>query len=61
MSEKLPISPEGRRGLRGAPQRPALDGLEVSWAKRWAEDGTYNFDPTVPRERVYAIDTPPPT
>ena len=61
MYEKLPISPEGRRGLRGAPQRPALDGLEVSWAKRWAEDGTYNFDPTVPRERVYAIDTPPPT
>ena len=52
--------PEGR-GPRGAPARPTLEGLETAWAKRWSEEGTYHFDPTAPRERVYSIDTPPPT
>ena len=27
----------------------------------WDADGTYRFDRTVTRERVYSIDTPPPT
>ena len=27
----------------------------------WSSAGTYHFDPDAPRERVYAIDTPPPT
>jgi valyl-tRNA synthetase len=43
------------------PERPSLDGLEAKWAARWEEVGTYSFDRTVPRSRVYAIDTPPPT
>src|SRR5579875_1694595 len=43
------------------PDRPALDGLEDKWAKQWEADGTYRFDRTAPRERVFAIDTPPPT
>ncbi|MGH9105533.1 MAG: valine--tRNA ligase [Acidimicrobiales bacterium] len=46
---------------RGAPARPVLDDLEEAWSKRWAEDRTYHFDPSVPRGRVYSIDTPPPT
>jgi valyl-tRNA synthetase len=43
------------------PERPSLERLEEMWAKRWAEDGIYQFDPTAERERVYSIDTPPPT
>jgi valyl-tRNA synthetase len=49
------------RDPRGAPDKPALEGLEVAWAERWADAGTYHFDSTAPRERVYSIDTPPPT
>jgi valyl-tRNA synthetase len=54
-------APVAGGSFRGAPERPSLDGLEAAWAQRWAEDGTYHFDPTAERERVYSIDTPPPT
>src|SRR6478609_7281722 len=43
------------------PDKPALEGLEASWSKRWKDDDTYRFDRTQPRENVYSIDTPPPT
>jgi valyl-tRNA synthetase len=43
------------------PDKPALDGLEERWSARWEADGTYRFDRSVPRERVFSIDTPPPT
>ncbi|MBC6458803.1 valine--tRNA ligase [Actinomadura sp. HBU206391] len=43
------------------PQKPSLDGLEDKWVRVWDEVGTYRFDRTAPRERVYSIDTPPPT
>lgn len=43
------------------PERPALEGLEDKWSQRWADDDTYAFDRTQPRENVYSIDTPPPT
>ncbi len=43
------------------PERPTLDGLERKWGAAWEREGTYRFDRTAPRERVYAIDTPPPT
>jgi valyl-tRNA synthetase len=43
------------------PDKPALEGLEASWSKRWKADGTYRFDRTQPRQNVYSIDTPPPT
>ncbi|MHB8594400.1 MAG: valine--tRNA ligase, partial [Acidimicrobiales bacterium] len=43
------------------PERPSLEGLEGTWSARWDEAGTYRFDRTAPRQRVYAIDTPPPT
>jgi valyl-tRNA synthetase len=43
------------------PERPTLDGLEAKWSAVWERDGVYRFDRSAPRERVYSIDTPPPT
>lgn len=47
------------------PEKPSVDGLEDKWAQVWAEQGTYAFDRAraleLPREQIYAIDTPPPT
>ncbi|MFC7613613.1 class I tRNA ligase family protein [Actinokineospora soli] len=42
-------------------ERPTLDGLETTWARRWAESGVYRFRGTGPRSSVFSIDTPPPT
>ncbi|MGB9373753.1 MAG: valine--tRNA ligase [Jiangellales bacterium] len=46
---------------REVPDKPGLEGLESTWTTAWAEQGTYHFDRTATRERVYSIDTPPPT
>ncbi|MHB8189574.1 MAG: valine--tRNA ligase [Ferrimicrobium sp.] len=43
------------------PQSVQLEGLEDKWLARWESDQTYRFDPSVPAEAVYSIDTPPPT
>jgi valyl-tRNA synthetase len=43
------------------PERPSLEGLETKWSARWETEGVYRFDRSVPRERVFSIDTPPPT
>jgi valyl-tRNA synthetase len=43
------------------PERPTLAGLEAKWSAVWERDGAYRFDRSAPRERVFAIDTPPPT
>src|SRR5437879_12640367 len=43
------------------PEKPSLEGLEAKWGARWEQDGTYRFDRSAPRERVFSIDTPPPT
>jgi valyl-tRNA synthetase len=43
------------------PERPSLDGLEAKWSAAWERDRVYRFDRSAPRERVFAIDTPPPT
>jgi valyl-tRNA synthetase len=43
------------------PERPTLDGLERKWSEVWERDGCYRFDRSAPRERVFSIDTPPPT
>ncbi|MDA8047665.1 MAG: valine--tRNA ligase, partial [Actinomycetota bacterium] len=53
MSTSVPTQP--------VPDRPSLDGLEDRWAPRWEADGTYRFDRTASRDRVYSIDTPPLT
>src|SRR5215470_13006844 len=43
------------------PEKPALEGLEAKWMRRWEESDVYRFDATRPREEVFSIDTPPPT
>jgi valyl-tRNA synthetase len=43
------------------PEKPSLDGLEKKWAARWEAEGAYRFDRTATRDRVFSIDTPPPT
>ena len=43
------------------PDKPALEGLENKWKARWDTDGVYRFDRSATRDRVYSIDTPPPT
>ena len=47
--------------LSRVPERPTLDGLEERWGAAWEAEGTYAFDASAPRERIFAIDTPPPT
>ena len=51
----------GRRTSVEVPDKPSLEGLEAKWSARWDEAGTYRFDRSAPRARVFAIDTPPPT
>jgi valyl-tRNA synthetase len=48
-------------GPTGIPEKPALEGLEATWMARWEAQGTYAFDRTAGRDRVFSIDTPPPT
>nr|MDQ6910746.1 valine--tRNA ligase [Actinomycetota bacterium] len=43
------------------PEKPTLEGLEDKWSARWDADATYKFDRSATRDRVYSIDTPPPT
>ena len=43
------------------PERPTLEGLEAKWSAAWERDGVYRFDREASRERVFSIDTPPPT
>ncbi|MGH9100194.1 MAG: class I tRNA ligase family protein, partial [Acidimicrobiales bacterium] len=43
------------------PEKPSLEGLEDKWGGAWEAAGTYRFDLAAPAERVFAIDTPPPT
>ena len=47
--------------VRGVPDRVSTDGLESKLDERWSREGTYAFDRTQPREKIYSIDTPPPT
>jgi valyl-tRNA synthetase len=55
------LSPNNAVDRPGAPDKPTLSGLEEKWSRRWSEAGTYHFDSASPRERVFSIDTPPPT
>jgi valyl-tRNA synthetase len=62
----LKLTPRMAEGLDlthpiSVPEKPALEGLETKWAPRWEESGVYRFDRAQPRERIFSIDTPPPT
>ncbi len=35
--------------------------MEAKWSAAWDTEGVYAFDRSAPRERVFSIDTPPPT
>jgi len=55
---------DGRTGaprVLRVPERASVDGLEQRWGAAWEDSGAYRFDATAERERVFAIDTPPPT
>ena len=43
------------------PEKPSVDGLEAHWLHRWDLEHVYRFERNTTRERVYSIDTPPPT
>jgi valyl-tRNA synthetase len=44
------------------PEKPALEGLEAKWDAVWEARGTHRFDrANAVREKVFSIDTPPPT
>jgi valyl-tRNA synthetase len=47
--------------MSSVPEKPALDRLEAKWTADWESASVYRFDRAAPRERVYSIDTPPPT
>ena len=62
----MPAAAEASGASTGAapanvPERPTLDGLEAKWSAHWEQTGAYRFDRSAPRERVFSIDTPPPT
>src|SRR4030095_4557918 len=43
------------------PDKPGVEGLEAKWISRWETEGPYRFDRHPTRDRLYSIDTPPPT
>ena len=44
------------------PEKPALEGLEAHWDKKWEDSGIFKFRRDgQSRSTVYSIDTPPPT
>ncbi|WP_342371802.1 valine--tRNA ligase [Propioniciclava soli] len=55
-----PVSAPSPTGQR-VRERPALEGLEQTWAQRWRDQGTYAFVRPERRDQVFSIDTPPPT
>ncbi|HQU00460.1 MAG TPA: class I tRNA ligase family protein, partial [Acidimicrobiales bacterium] len=50
-----------RTSAHVVPEKPTVDGLEGAWMARWDSEGTYRFNRDTARERVFSIDTPPPT
>jgi valyl-tRNA synthetase len=56
-----PAGPASPAPSTRVPERPTLEGLEAKWGAAWERDGVYRFDRTAPRERIFSIDTPPPT
>ena len=44
-----------------APKQYDFVATEKKWREAWLASGTYAWDPSVPRDDSYVIDTPPPT
>jgi valyl-tRNA synthetase len=47
--------------MSGVPEKPSLENVEPKWIEAWNQNGTYAFDRSVTRDKVFSIDTPPPT
>jgi len=43
------------------PEKYAHLEIEDKWRSLWDEWGIYRWDPTVPRDQTFVVDTPPPT
>ena len=59
VTEATPVA-RATRAVR-VPEKPTVEGLEAKWGEAWDAAGTYRFDAEAPPDRVFAIDTPPPT
>src|SRR5687768_8830772 len=57
----VPLSAMDETTKPRVPEKPALEGLETKWQQHWDAAGTFTFDRTKSRDKVFAIDTPPPT
>jgi valyl-tRNA synthetase len=47
--------------MSGVPEKPSLENVEPKWIDSWDQNGTYAFDRSAARDKVFSIDTPPPT
>lgn len=43
------------------PESYSPAATEEKWRSSWEQQGVYRWDPTIPRERTFVVDTPPPT
>jgi valyl-tRNA synthetase len=47
--------------MSGVPEKPSLENVEPKWIEAWNQNATYSFDRSATRDKVFSIDTPPPT
>jgi len=47
--------------MSGVPEKPSHENVEPKWIEAWDQNGTYAFDRSATRDKVFSIDTPPPT
>jgi valyl-tRNA synthetase len=43
------------------PDKVGVEGLEAKWGPSWDSEGTFSFDKSAAKAKIYSIDTPPPT
>jgi valyl-tRNA synthetase len=43
------------------PDKVGVEGLEAKWGPSWDTSATYSFDKSAAKDKIYSIDTPPPT
>lgn len=43
------------------PKKNVTSLREKKWTKKWEDSGVYRYNPLIPRNKTYVIDTPPPT
>jgi valyl-tRNA synthetase len=60
MSGRAPKTPQ-TIDVEKLPKHFDAAEAERRWNERWQAEGVYHWDPTLPRERTFVVDTPPPT